>query len=149
MASDYDFEELYANTYTESDRLAYENQPVSEKKFFTTWLLALTLGIIGAHRFYLGMVAIGMIKTVLACAAVILLVLEQQTIGLLILGIAMAWVLIDLILLLTGTLRDRKDHQLQGYQRLAGRCAAVTVLAVVILLVVAMVIGSSTAVSGS
>ena len=149
MARDYDLDELYANTYTEEDRRAFENQPTSEKKFLVAWALALFLGPIGAQRYYLGFLPTAMLKTLMCCGGAVLLVLEVVTPGLALLGVVGAWTIIDLFLLLSGTMRDRKDHRLAGYAKYVGICAALTVLILVGFVVVAMVVGTSAAVSGS
>lgn len=128
MAEDYDLDELYANTYTEQDRQEFESQPVSEKRFLVAWLLGLLLGLFGADRFYLGRIGSGAAK-------------------LLTLGGLGAWVLIDLFLLLSGSLRDRDERRLDGYTRFAGPCAAVTILLVALALVLGLIIGTSTAVT--
>ncbi len=128
MPENYDLDELYANTYTEEDQREFESQPVSEKRFLTAWLLGLLLGLVGADRFYLG-------RTGSAVAKLL-------TVG----GLG-AWMLIDLFLLLSGSLRDRQDRRLDGYTRWAGRCAAVTILAVAMTLVLGLIIGTSTAVT--
>lgn len=128
MAENYDLEELYANTYTEADRRKFENQPVSEKRFVTAWLLSLLVGVLGADRFYLGFYG-------------------SATAKLLTLGGVGVWVIIDLFLLLSGSLRDREDRRLAGYTKYAGRCAAVTVLLATLALMAALVIGTSTAVT--
>ncbi|WP_049897486.1 NINE protein [Nesterenkonia massiliensis] len=149
MARDYDLDELYANTYTEEDRRAFENQPTSEKKFLVAWALALFLGPIGAQRYYLGFLPTAMLKTLMCCGGAVLLVLEAVTPGLALLGVVGAWTIIDLFLLLSGTMRDGKDHRLAGYAKYGGICAALTVLILVGFVVVAMVLGTSAAVSGS
>ncbi|MDR8018046.1 TM2 domain-containing protein [Nesterenkonia aerolata] len=128
MAENYDLDELYANTYTDEDRHQFENQPVSDRRFLTAWLLSLFLGLLGADRFYLGRPGSAVVKLVS-------------------LGGLGAWVLIDLFLLLSGTLRDREDRRLEGYTRYAGRCAAATVLLVALALVLGLVIGTSSAVT--
>ena len=136
MAGDENFDDFYANTYTEDDRRAFENQPTSQKRFLIAWVLALFLGPVGAHRYYLGHYPSAVLKTVLPLAAAALLVA------------VVAWMIIDLLLLLTGTTRDRADHRLAGFSQFAGRCAAMTVLVLAGLLVVALVVGTSTGVSG-
>lgn len=148
MAGDENFDDFYANTYTEDDRRAFENQPTSQKRFLIAWVLALFLGPVGAHRYYLGHYPSAVLKTVLPLAAAALLVAGPSSIGLALVGAVVAWMIIDLLLLLTGTTRDRADHRLAGFSQFAGRCAAMTVLVLAGLLVVALVVGTSTGVSG-
>lgn len=147
MGGHYDFDELYSNTYTEEDRLAFENQPTSEKSFVVAWALALVLGLVGAHRYYLGHVSTSVVKAVLLGAAAALLLGEITSAGLALLGIAAAWMIIDLFLLLSGTMRDKAGHRLKGFTKHAGVCAVVTVLMFVLLLFVALVVGTSSGVS--
>lgn len=147
MSSDYDLDELYANTYTEEDRRAFENQPVSEKKFLIAWALALFLGVIGGQRYYLGYIPTAVLKTTLFITGVILLVIEIPIFGLALLGVVGAWTIIDLFLLISGTMRDRADHRLAGHARFGGICAAITVLVLVALLIVALVVGTSAGVT--
>lgn len=148
MSSGYDLDELYANTYTEEDRLAYESQPISEKKFLIAWLLALFLGPIGGQRYYLGYIPTAVLKSALFAAGVVLVVLDLPVIGLAFVGIVSAWTVIDLFLLISGTMRDRADRQLDGHARFGSLCAALTVLVLVGILVVALIIGTSIGVSG-
>lgn len=68
------------------------------KSFLTTWLLSLLLGFFGADRFYLGKIGTGILKLV--------------TFG----GLGI-WVLVDLILVLTGAARDSMGNALSGYQQ--------------------------------
>lgn len=143
MGGDYDLDELYANTYTDEDRLAFENQPTSHKKFLIAWALALFLGPLGAQRYYLGYFPTAVLKTVLLCSGIVLVVLNLASVGLALIGAVSAWTIIDLFLLLSGTMRDRADHRLAGFTQYAGICAAVTVLVLVSLLVVALVAGTS------
>lgn len=65
------------------------------KSFIVTWLLSLFLGALGADRFYLGKIGTGILK-------------------LLTLGGLGIWSLIDLVLILSGTMRDQKGHRLDG-----------------------------------
>ena len=71
---------------------------VSDKSFVVTWLLALLLGMFAADRFYLGKVGTGLVKLF--------------TFG----GLGV-WVLVDLILVLTGAQRDKQGRMLAGYDQ--------------------------------
>ncbi|KZE95364.1 hypothetical protein AVP42_00340 [Agromyces sp. NDB4Y10] len=66
------------------------------KSFVVTWLLALLVGVFGVDRFYLGKIGTGIAK-------------------LLTLGGLGVWVLVDLILVLTGAQRDKLGRPLEGY----------------------------------
>ncbi|MET4158458.1 NINE protein [Agromyces sp. PvR057] len=70
--------------------------PVGQKSFVATWLLAWLVGFWGVDRFYLGKVGTGLAKLF--------------TFG----GLGV-WVLIDLILVLTGSQRDNRGQPLAGY----------------------------------
>ena len=72
--------------------------PESSKSFLTTWLLSLLLGFLGVDRFYLGTVGTGILKLI--------------TFG----GFGI-WVLIDLILVLTGAQKDKQGLPLAGYEQ--------------------------------
>lgn len=148
MADQYDFEELYANTYTEADQRAYETQPTSKKRFVTAWLLTLLLGPTGAHRWYLSRPGTAAIMVVVSLAAVVLMVSGQSNLGLLCITIIFAWTLIDLIMILTGSMRDREDLRLAGHRERAGLCSAITMLLLAIGLVFALVLGTSSGVAG-
>lgn len=143
MGDDDDLDEFYANTYTDEDRLAFENQPTSSKKFLIAWALALFLGPIGAQRYYLRYFPTAVLKTVLLGSGTVLVVVDLSIAGQALIGMVGAWTIIDLFLLLSGTMRDRADHRLDGFTKYAGICAAVTVLVLVGLLVVALVAGTS------
>lgn len=68
------------------------------KSFITTWLLALFLGIFGVDRFYLGKIGTGILKL--------------ATLG----GLGV-WVLVDLVITLTGNQRDKQGQLLAGYAK--------------------------------
>ena len=79
------------------------------KSFLAAWLFALLLGYVGADRLYLGKLGTGLLKLI-TCGG---------------LGI---WYLVDVVLLVTGSARDRFGHRLAGYE-------AHKVLAVVVTIV--------------
>ncbi|MGV3732069.1 MAG: TM2 domain-containing protein [Microcella sp.] len=68
---------------------------VSDKSFIATWLLAWLLGFFGVDRFYLGKIGTGIVKLV--------------TFG----GLGV-WVLIDLIITLTGSATDAQGRKVRG-----------------------------------
>ena len=70
----------------------------SDKSFLVTWIFTLVLGFFGVDRFYLGKVGTGILKLI--------------TFG----GFGI-WVLVDLILVLTGTQRDKQGHRLAGFDQ--------------------------------
>lgn len=70
----------------------------SDKSFVVTWLFAWLLGIFAVDRFYLGKVGTGLLKLF--------------TFG----GLGV-WVLVDLILVLTGAQRDKQGRMLAGYDQ--------------------------------
>ncbi|MCH8561921.1 TM2 domain-containing protein [Nesterenkonia sp. LB17] len=148
MADQYDFEELYANTYTEADQRAYESQPTSEKRFVIAWLLTLLMGPAGAHRWYLNRPVTASLMVLVSIAAVALMVSGFANLGLLCITIIFTWTLIDLIMLLAGSMRDRADLRLAGHRERAGVCSAITMLLLAVGLVFALVVGTSSGVAG-
>ncbi|MFT2816669.1 NINE protein [Leifsonia sp. A12D58] len=79
-----------------TSHIAPTNGPPSDKQFVLTWLFAWLLGFFAVDRFYLGKVGTGLLKLI--------------TLG----GLGIWW-LIDLILVLTGTQRDKLGRPLAGY----------------------------------
>lgn len=148
MADDWDFDELYANTWTEEDRRVHADQPVSEKRLPTAWLLGLVLGPVGGLWFYLGRPAVGVLKILLTAAGIGLFLGGATTFGNVALAFTEIWIIMDMILLLTSTLRDRRGLALAGRARWTGPCAALTILIAVGALVISMITGGMDAVSG-
>ncbi|MGJ9374025.1 TM2 domain-containing protein [Nesterenkonia sp. CF4.4] len=148
MADQYDFEELYANTYTEADQRAYEAEPASEKRFAVAWLLTLLLGPAGAHRWYLNRPVSAVVMAVVSITAVVLMVADQANLGLLCVTVVFVWTLLDMIMLLAGQMRDTHDLRLAGHRERAGLFSAVTVVLLALALMVALVIGTSSGVAG-
>lgn len=89
---------------------------VGEKSFMVTWLLSLLLGGIGADRFYIGKVGTGILKLV--------------TFG----GFGL-WYVIDLIIILTGSARDKDGDKLSGYKNNKVVALVVTVVFLAIVVV--------------
>lgn len=77
-------------------QFSYEPYRTTGRTFVATWLFALLLGFWGADRFYLGKIGTAIAK-------------------LLTLGGLGVWVLVDLLLVLTGSQRDRDGRELAGY----------------------------------
>jgi len=104
--------------------------PVDDGKQFTAaWLLSLFLGFFGVDRFYLGKAGTGILK-------------------LLTLGGYGIWWLVDLILILTGSMRDKAGRPLVGYD--AGKKVAWIVTAVLVVIgIVGGSVGGANAGTGS
>ncbi|RKR73469.1 TM2 domain-containing protein [Frondihabitans australicus] len=99
----------------------------SSKSFVTTWLLSLLLGGLGIDRFYLGKVGTGILKLI--------------TWG----GLGI-WALIDLILVLTGSTRDKQGRPLAGRTPKVARTAWIVTGAVVLVsLIISIATGTSSA----
>lgn len=101
-------------------------QPVDGgKSFLTTWLLSLLVGILGVDRFYLGKIGTGILKLV--------------TLG----GLGI-WVLVDLVLVLTGAARDSAGRSLVGYNE-HKKIAWIVTGAVILLGVILNIVSPKTA----
>ena len=72
-----------------------DNAQVSEKGFVPTILLCFFLGAFGAHRFYVGKIGTG--------------ILQLLTLG----GLGI-WVLIDFIIIVTGSFKDKQDYPIKA-----------------------------------
>ncbi|NNH07154.1 TM2 domain-containing protein [Cellulomonas fimi] len=85
----------------------------SDKTFLVTWLLSLLVGGFGVDRFYLGKIGTGIAK-LLTC------------------GGCGVWWLVDLILVLTNSTKDKHGRRLAGYEQ--NKKVALIVSAVVVAL---------------
>jgi TM2 domain-containing membrane protein YozV len=66
----------------------------SDKKMVVAVLLCFFIGIIGVHRFYVGKVGTG-----------ILMIVTLGALGI--------WALVDLIMIITGSFKDKENRKLQ------------------------------------
>ncbi|MDZ8275340.1 NINE protein [Microbacterium aquimaris] len=101
-----------------------------QRSFLLAWLFALFLGALGVDRFYLGKVGTGILKLV--------------TLG----GLGI-WVLVDLIIVLTGNARDKQGRPLEGYARLRTVAWIVTAAVVALGIIVGAVSGGGETVAES
>ena len=83
-------------------------QQESDKSFVATWLLSWFFGTLGIDRFYLGHVGLGVAK-------------------LLTFGGCGIWAFVDLVLVLSGNMKDVQGRALAGYQQNKTMAIAVTV----------------------
>jgi TM2 domain-containing membrane protein YozV len=77
---------------------------MAEKSKTVAALLCFFLGSLGVHRFYLGKIGTGILQIILLVLGSILLIFG---IGAFLYGILGLWVLIDFILILTGSLKAK------------------------------------------
>ncbi|GAA1830185.1 TM2 domain-containing protein [Agromyces salentinus] len=103
---------------------------VGQKSFIATWLFAWLLGFWGVDRFYLGKVGTGIAK-------------------LLTLGGLGVWVLIDLILVLSGAQRDIRGQRLAGYDQHKKLAWIVTGAVIALSLVLNIINGAAAGAGGA
>ena len=78
---------------SQKEKLLNSSSPVRDSQWVVTLLLAFLLGVIGAHRFYVGKTGTG-----------ILMLLTLGGLGI--------WVLIDLILIVTGQFTNKDGEKI-------------------------------------
>jgi len=81
----------YESMSNTENRETNSRSDISEKDWLTTLLLAIFLGCLGIHRFYVGKIGTG----------ILMLLFGWATLGI--------WLLIDLIIIVTGNFRDKED----------------------------------------
>jgi hypothetical protein len=85
-----------AGPVASAPQFTYDTARSTGRTFLATWLFALLLGYWGVDRFYLGKIGTGILKLI--------------TLG----GLGV-WVLVDLLLVLTGAQRDKQGRPLEGH----------------------------------
>jgi TM2 domain-containing membrane protein YozV len=98
----------------------------NNRSYSTAWILSLLLGSMGIDRFYLGYVWLGVLKLLTA-------------------GGFGIWAVVDLILILTGSLRGVDGAVLEGYEKdkkvswiVCGILGALNILALFLVVLVAI-----------
>lgn len=87
------------NEYVEEKNVA--KGAVSEKNFLTTLIICIFLGVLGIHRFYIGKVGSG----------IAMLLFSLSGLGLI---VSLVWWLVDIIVLATGTMKDKYGGFIKG-----------------------------------
>jgi TM2 domain-containing membrane protein YozV len=93
--------------------MSESNSSASSKNFVAIWLFSLFLGWLGVDRFYRGNIGLGILKLI--------------TFG----GFGI-WALIDLILILTGSMKDKAGLPFAGYEANKNMAWIVTAVLVVL-----------------
>lgn len=88
-------------------------EPISPKSRLTTTLLALFLGVFGAHQFYIGKIKTGIVMLLLSIVGV---ATAWIVIGIPFILIILAWVLVDLIYATTGMAKDSQGQLIKNWQ---------------------------------
>jgi TM2 domain-containing membrane protein YozV len=94
-----------------------QNDTTSNKSYIVAWLLSYFLGIFGVDRFYLGKIGTGILK-------------------LLTLGGFGIWALIDWVLISFGSIRDKQNRKLAGYDKYRKIIQAITYLVLIVGLII-------------
>lgn len=88
---------------------------MSDKKILPAFLLCFLLGVLGAHRFYVGRNNSGALMIVLLCSFFIWALSDIEVLMIATVAGLIVWALIDLIMIISGSFTDKNGNQLKKW----------------------------------